>query len=507
MHRLKLQRLFSALLLTMLMTLVLSLTAVNAGSTTITINSGTASSTWFIKDEPALVMNGFDLSALPLSYPITVDAVSISVVQPVSGQPVTLVIYEDANGGSPQDAVIVRRETINIAGTGVVRVPLAQPLTTSARILWVGFYLPVDFRFRADTSGTSVLTYWAWTPNGTFDVGNLASAAVFGPSDGSAPVGINLGGIARISIEFNQADGRTFEGSTAASRGLAPVGVQIVGDETQVSLNIMQPYAECPGLSFDPDDQRFTVNEGFTVHCRIEYGPYAPGTFGNIADVPTSIPSFEIRGTKYHVFANGRYEAPGGEPGVFRIPVTHCMKPAPGDLEKAVIGVAFGAPQKWKILPTVRFGDTICAELIATGPVSYFVPRTGQETYLNVNLFVTGQPGFTPALVDLRCKDVVTIRGNIYNQGFEASPVAELLFQNIAVRTGQVTATKMINFPSIAGGETRGFETTLDIPNSFINEANRIVITIDPNGKFNELNEADNVRTFDYIIQERTGGC
>lgn len=487
--------------------LLLSLVTVNAGSTVLSINSGDTSTTWFVKDEPALVINGFDLSALPISYPITIDAVRFSVVSPVLGQPVTLVIYEDPNGGSPQDAVLLRRETVSINTTGVVRVPLSQPLVTSSKILWAGFYLPVDFRFRADASGTSVLTYWGWTPSSTFDVGNLASAAIFGPADGSAPVNINMNGIARISIEFDQADGRTFEGSAAASGGLAPVGVQIVGDPAQVSLNLMRPYEECPGLSYDPDDLLYTRNDGFTVHCRVEYGPYAPGTFSNIADVPTSIPSFEIRGTKYHVFANGNYEAPGGQPGVFKIPVTHCMKPAPGDLEKAVIGVAYGAPQAWRILPTVRFGDSICAELIATGPVSYFVPRTGNETYLNVNLFVTNSITFTPALADLRCKDVLTINWHVYNQGFGAAPATEVLFQNVSVRTGQVTSSQLITIPPIAGGETRGFETKLNIPSAYINEANRIIITLDPNGKYDELNEADNVRTFDYILQERASGC
>jgi hypothetical protein len=67
----------------------------------------------------------------------------------------------------------------------------------------------------------------------------------------------------------------------------------------------------------------------------------------------------------------------GIETGTRRLPyrITHCIRP-PGDvLDRAVIGLAYGAPRRWEILPTVRFGDIVCAEVTYAGSLSYFVPN------------------------------------------------------------------------------------------------------------------------------------
>jgi hypothetical protein len=73
---------------------------VSAGERTISINTDSPNQTWFITGERSLVMNGFDLSALGVGLPAAVDRVSLVVERPVPGQPIDVVIYQDANGGS-----------------------------------------------------------------------------------------------------------------------------------------------------------------------------------------------------------------------------------------------------------------------------------------------------------------------------------------------------------------------------------------------------------------------
>lgn len=184
---------FPALLLTLLI-LTGNPTTTEAG-TYLLSNNGTGFKTWTIVDEPTLVMNGFDLPSFQLTSPITIDTVRMSVAQPVVGQTVEAVIYQDFNGGSPIDAVLVTRQTFTINEAGVFIGRLNTPVQITAPVVWVGFYLPVGFKFRGDLSGKSVLTYWAWQPSSTFDLSNLRSAEVFGPGDGSAPVNLNMAGL------------------------------------------------------------------------------------------------------------------------------------------------------------------------------------------------------------------------------------------------------------------------------------------------------------------------
>ena len=104
--------------------------------------------------------------------------------------------------------------------------------------------MPVGFEFHADTSGSSVLTYWAWTPGSSFDLSNLGSAAVLGPGDGTAPVNIAMEGIARITAELRAAEYEEMESSV-------PLGRQI-RSSSQQDTSIMQPYSACQTLLYDP---------------------------------------------------------------------------------------------------------------------------------------------------------------------------------------------------------------------------------------------------------------
>lgn len=472
----------------------------SAGSTLLTVTKSDTSTSWFVANEPALVMNGFDLSNLAL--PVTIDAVTINVSQAVAGQPVSVLVYEDSNGGSPQDAKLISRTDVSISSTGLVRIPI-NPVTTSSKVIWAGFYLPVDFRFLADTSGTSVLTYWAWTPGTVFDPANLATAGVFGPADGSAPVSINMGGIARIAIELNQANGQTSGGTGSGVQ----TGVQIVGDPN-TSLSVMSSFPTyCPNITYDTQDILVSGNGQFSLHCNLEPAPMQPGVIGNSQEIPSSIPGFERRGLTYQVFANGEYGLPGKEASYLRVPVTICIVPNAGDLEKAVIGVAYSAPQKWFILPTVRYGTSICAELTNMGPVSYFVPRTGQETYLNANMVFVSTPKWNTDLKNVKCFDNISFEWAIKNDGFDATPATIVRVTNVATRTGQTTKTLDINLPAIPPGTTIGFSGNFEAPNTFINESQRLVFTIDPTGAFNEINENDNSMFFEYVLKPNAKNC
>lgn len=496
------KRLFLAL---MLVTMAMAFAApVGAGNTLISINSGDASATFTIRDEPALVINGFDLASNGVALPVTIDAVNISVVRPVPGQAATVVLYADENGGTPQDARIIARADVSIFNTGTVRIPLPVAATTNAPIVWAGLYLPVDFSFASDQSGSSVLTYWAWTPGGTFDLGNLASAAVFGPGDGSAPVSIAMGGKARISLELTQADGRTTGGSTI---GGAPLGSQTVGDPS-TSLAGLNNYANCSNIRFDPADVTVTAGGAFVLDCRQEVSGMQPGTIGNISQVPSAVPGFERRGVTYQISANGAYQATAGDSNLLRVPVTHCLAPNAGDLDRAVLASAYGVPARWYLLPTMRYGEFVCAEVDHIGALSYFVPRTGTEGYINADLLWSGSPFTNPSPDKLRCNDQVGIEWKVKNDGFEATPVGLVRLSNVAVRTGQVTLVKDMILPSIAPGQTIIVTTeSFKVPNSFLDEANRLVFQIDPLNTVLEINESNNTVTYDYILKTGGPGC
>lgn len=303
-------------------------------------------------------MNGFDLASFGISGTVTVQNVSLSVVNPTD-QTVDVVIYSDANGGSPADATLVRKQTVNITSTGNVVIGLEAPVEVSNRFLWVGFYLPVDFRFNADTSGSSVLTYWGWSPGTTFDVGNLASAAVLGPGDGSAPVNLNMQGVARISVEI-VTDSRTVIGDPESDTTTSRPITQIVGD-ANVSLSPMVAYPNCSNLLYDSQDIAVTYRFGVNFHCKIVERYLKPMKEPD---------GYKRRAMVYDVYVFG---VPSG---VQPLPyaVTHCVKPLSQHLNTAIVGVAHGAPREWELYPSVRYGEYVCADIDHAGFLSYFIP-------------------------------------------------------------------------------------------------------------------------------------
>ena len=346
----------------MLFFLALIIGPANGGDVVLSVNSGADNTVWFVSGEPSLVMNGFDLGPLNMQLPATIDRVSIDVNTPVPGASIDLLIYEDGNGGSPIDARLVSQTQVNIQQAGTFTHVFSTPVTISQPVVWVGFYLPVDFRYLADTSGSSVLTYWAWTPGGRFDVNNLSSAQIFGPADGSAPVNIDLNGKARITAEITGANGSTVGGIAPTTLGDGPI-VQLFGGAT-VDLSIMQPFLmnECDTLYRDSEDIAVTYRSGISVLCKRLWPGYSPpdpaGYFRR--QILYEITFFQADGLVLSDW--------------LPVKVTHCISPHPDDLDKAVVGQASGVPRIWEIRPTLRYGNLVCAEIGRSGLLSYFIP-------------------------------------------------------------------------------------------------------------------------------------
>lgn len=335
----------------LLMALVVGFGA-QAGDVVLTNNSGTTSTRWFISGEPTLVMTGFDLQGKGVSLPTRLDKVSINVRRAMPGNPVEVVVYQDADGGSPQNATLIKRQTVDITTNGVYTVTFDAPVSVTQRFLWVGFYLPVDFEFFADTAGSSVLTYWAWTPGTVFDLNNLASAQTFGPADGSAPVNINMQGNARITAELITGSGTSTPGTTDPD-----LITQIVGDPN-TNLDPLVRYRECQSVAYDNDDVVLTYRDSLDFYCKV-----APGFLS-----PATPEGYVRRGLLFDVFVFG---APAGAEFI-EFPVTHCINANEDIRGSAVLGVAYGAPRQWEILPSVRFNNRICAEVKRMGFMSIF---------------------------------------------------------------------------------------------------------------------------------------
>jgi hypothetical protein len=342
--------------------LAMSFSLVSAGNVTLSLNSGEGNVRWFVTGEASLILNGFDLDAFGVPRPTQVDRLSISVLRATPGRTVEAVVYQDANGGSPADARLLARKTVDITTTGVVSVTLDTPVSVTERFLWVGFYLPVDFEFYGDSSGSSVLTYWGWTPGSTFDLANLSSAAVFGPADGSAPVNINMGGKARINVEVITTAAITgTPGATLVLTPGTPIAQQLQGGALASFTPPMSQYPDCGTLLYDQADIGETYGYGISIFCKpvVSYlKPEAPDGYNR-------------QGPLYDVYVFGVKS--GTDPLPY--PVTHCIKPKAEELNTALLGLAQGAPREWEVLTTVRYGEYICAELDYAGFVSYFVPK------------------------------------------------------------------------------------------------------------------------------------
>jgi hypothetical protein len=334
---------------------------VYADETLLSVNSGANNHTFTVQGEASLVMNGFDLTPLNVLRPATLKTVTLTVKAAVAGQTsVDLVVYEDWNGGSPVDATLAHRETVTINSAGAITFTLNDPPVINAPVLWIGFYLPVGFKFDADESGSSVLTYWGWTPGGTFDLDNLSSAQVFGPGDGRDPVNVDMNGIARITATIDSAN-------AAAGTPVIVQPLQIQGTD-EPNMSVMIEYPACHGVEWDSADEYDATRNAIDIFCRT-LPPW---------NAPPAPQGYTLRGNAVY---NISIWGDDGENVDYVLDqfITHCVKPDPGDVGSTVLGVAYGAPLAWHILPSVRYGDRVCAELPHEGHLGQFTPDTLQS--------------------------------------------------------------------------------------------------------------------------------
>lgn len=488
-------------LLITLFFLILSISAlpVAAQDALLTNNSGAENAVFYIESEPSLVINGFDLTPAGVQLPTAIMAVSISVDAPVPGSFIQLVIYQDANGGSPVDATLVHRQAASLDRPGVNRIVLDKPVLISEPVVWVGFYLPIDFRFHADGSGSSVLTYWAWTPGGSFDLASLASAEVLGPGDGSDPVGIEMNGIARITAET-----RTPEyDEMAAAFTLTEQLPGYLASSAAHDLSALRVYDNCDRLLHDPADRTVNVALSFPLECRIAEAYEAPNQIANPAD---QILAADRAGPLYKLSTFlSEEQLVAGRSSQLPNRVTHCMRIEPGDLERAVIAEvreSETAGERWYILPTMRINDVVCAEVSVAHYLSYFLPRT-LESAPNINL-VVGYPRVEPH--PLVCGVGAMVYVPVVNTGLNwfdtLSGQVGVALEDYHVRTGVSTARYVLDVKTdqFGPGVRRVLELGPIAISSHVNELHRLEVRLDEHGAVPEVNEVDNNWFTEYVL-------
>ncbi|MEO0565520.1 MAG: hypothetical protein AAF125_25660, partial [Chloroflexota bacterium] len=291
--------------------------------------------------------------------PVVIENISIDMFAVDPNAIVDVVVYEDSNGGSPVDATLVSSTQVSMKDEGVYVAEFPAPVVVNSPIVWIGFYLPVNTIFRADRQGSSVLTYWAWTPGTRFDLSDLSSAQIFGPSDGSSPVNINIGGVAKIRAEAVTANTRTTEALFADDDAAIPEDPFI----------FLENYPGCPTLFYDRADLTVTYQNTLGVTCRELESWHA---------FPWITPAGFTRRTNSRniVYDLAFYDDEGQVlTGFIDPPVTHCVTPALNEQESAVIGIAYGNPRRWTFLTSEREDNLVCAEVNHGGGLSYFTPN------------------------------------------------------------------------------------------------------------------------------------
>lgn len=461
----------------------------------LSINSGGEDAVFFIEGEPSLVMNGFDLTPLGLQLPTSLAAVSISVSEPVPGSYARLAVYQDPNGGSPVDATMIHQQYASLGHSGVNRIALDQGVLITEPVIWVGFYLPVDFRFNADRSGSSLLTYWAWTPGGSFDLASLASAEVLGPGDGSAPVEIAMDGIARITVELRPLDYN-------AIADAFPLTQQMPASTGQ-DISELQVYEGCDLLLHDPSDRNFTAALTFPLFCRVAGAFEAPH---QTYDPPGQNLAIDRAGPLYKLstFLSEDQITPGLRsqlPGR----VTHCMRVPPDDLDRAVIAEVREHAQRserWYMLPTVRIQDLVCAEVSVANYLSYFVARA-TESPPNVNL-VVGWTQVEPH--PLQCGIKSTVYAPIVNTGqswFSTdSGTVSVALEDFSVKTGNSNFKYVlqVNTDQFGPGARGLYPLGPIIVEADVNELHRLEVRVDDTNMVPEEFEDDNIWFTEYVL-------
>ncbi len=333
-------------------------------------NRGIENNIWQIQGERTLVMNGFDLTTGTLALPVLIENVSIDIFEPLpitdATNRVDVVVYGDANGGSPVDATLLETQQVVFRQAGINTVQFDEPVIVNTPVVWVGFYMPVGTEFRGDDQGPSVLTYWAWTPGTEFNIRDLSTAQQFGPSDGSAPLNFNINGVARITATGRSA----FLEQVEENSFLNEVNETSIQEPQAQAADVLTNYNQCPDLFFDTADVSVSLRSSVSPAC----------TTVESWNAPPSPAGFTRRGEQFSVYDLTFYNDDGQAiADRVLVPVSHCFPASEADRPRGVIGVAYGSPRTWDFFPSAEIGNLVCAEVDRGGNIALFVRELSSE--------------------------------------------------------------------------------------------------------------------------------
>jgi hypothetical protein len=166
-----------------------------------------------------------------------------------------------------------------------------------------------------------------------------------------------MGGKARITAEITSAN-------PALGTPVIEAPRQLVGN-VEANLAELATYPDCADIRWDTADVAISYNYEIGLHCQkfpLWHAPSPPNGYALQGSDLYNITMFTD---------DGRVK-----PGELPIFVTHCVAPNIDDVNKAVIGIAYGAPMIWHILATVKVDNLICAELPHQGYIAYFLPTS-----------------------------------------------------------------------------------------------------------------------------------
>ena len=318
---------------------------------------------------------------------------------------------------------------------------------------------------------------------------------MLGPGDGSAPVGIQMDGIARISAELRTPQYEEMEASL-------PLDQQIVANIAQ-DTSVLEIYDGCGTLLYDPADTNLSRAKAFSLSCRVAYEVEAPTV---VANPQNQLLDVQRTGHLYKLSTSLREDQlVAGKTSQLPVRTTHCFRIAPGDLERAVIGEVRESQQwgeRWHILPSVRFNDIVCAEVSVASYVSYFLPRTA-ESPPNVNLAL----GWTrvnphPLVCGLPARLQVPLINTGQSWFKTASGHVKLTVQDFHVKSGIPTMTYImqINTETLGPGNHHLVEMGPVTVRQFYDELHRLEVRVDDDNEIQEINESDNVWFTEYML-------
>jgi hypothetical protein len=171
---------------------------------------------------------------------------------------------------------------------------------------------------------------------------------------------LNLNGIARITAEISSAAAGV---PTTVPVTTAVAGNGQIASDPSTDLSPLRVYPPaCDTLFWDTDDAGISYNGRIEPRCTAIWPGYAPAAPMGYTRLQLyyDITFYDNKG---HVISDP-----------LKIPVTHCIQANPADIDRAIVGLASGSPRTFKILPTLRVGNLVCAEIDHSGGVSYFVP-------------------------------------------------------------------------------------------------------------------------------------